>query len=130
MKKVFAGILLSVVTVMLCICMTACTASFPGTYKFYSMSMDMGGISINYEVGKEYNGVTFNEDIFKLTVNEDNTWTMTSKMGEENTQNGTWEEKDGKYYLAVEGESETIEVTLDGSKIIFEQEGAKVVLKK
>lgn len=131
MKKVFAGILTGVVTVALCIFMAACSSSFSGTYKFYSMSMDAGGVSINYEVGKEYMGVTFNEDAFTLTVNEDNTWTMSTKMmGANETVSGTWEEKDGKYYLTADGETDTIEVTVDGKKITFDQEGAKVVLKK
>ncbi len=131
MKKVIAGILMSVATVALCMFMAACAASFGGTYKFYSMSMNSGGVSINYEVGKEYMGVTFTEDIFTLTVNDDNTWTMTTKLtGSNVTVNGTWEEKDGKYYLTADGEKDEIEVTVDGNKITFEQEGAKVVLKK
>ncbi len=131
MKKVFAGILMSVVTVAFCIFMAACSSSFSGTYKFNSMSMDAGGVSINYEVGKEYNGVTFNEDMITLTVNDDNTWSMsTQMMGANETTEGTWEEKDGKYYLTAEGESEAIEVTVVGKKITFEQDGAKVVLKK
>lgn len=131
MKKVIAGIFTGLVTVALCVIMAACSASFEGVYKFNSMSMNEGGISINYEVGKEYMGVTFNEDVFTLTVNSDKTWTMATKMfGEGDTVKGTWEEKDGKYYLTAEGETEAIEVTLDGNKITFEQEGAKVVLKK
>lgn len=131
MKKVIAGMLTGVVTVALCIFMAACSSSFEGTYKFYSMSMNQGGISINYEVGKEYMGVTFNEDMFTLTVNGDKTWSMsTQMMGESETAKGTWEEKDGKYYLTAEGEEDTIEVAVDGKTITFEQDGAKIVLKK
>lgn len=131
MKKVIAGILTGAVTIALCIFMAACSTSFSGTYKFYSMSMNSGGVSIKYEAGKEYNGVTFNEDMFTLTVNDDNTWSMSTQMiGANETTEGTWEEKDGKYYLTAEGETEAIEVTIDGKKIIFMQEGAEIVLKK
>lgn len=131
MKKVIAGITAGVATLLLCIFMAACSSSFTGTYKFYSMSMNMGGVSVNYEVGKEYMGMTISEDAYKLTINDDNTWTMEmSMMGTETTTKGTWEEKDGKYYLSAEGESVTIEATLDGNKLTFEQEGTKVTLKK
>lgn len=131
MKKVIAGILTSIVTVALCIFIAGCSASFSGTYKFYSMSMSSGGVDISYEVGKEYMGVTFKEDMFTLTVNDDNTFTMTmDMMGSNETAKGTWEEKDGKYYLTANGESDVVEVQVDGKKIIFEQDGAKVVLKK
>lgn len=131
MKKVIAGITAGVATLLLCVFMAACASSFTGTYKFYSMNMEMGGMSVNYEVGKEYMGVTISEDAFKLTINEDNTWTMeTSMAGNENTTKGTWEEKDGKYYLTAEGEDDVIEATLDGNKISFEQEGMKITLKK
>ncbi len=131
MKKVIAGMFMSVVVVMLCMFMTACSTTFSGTYKFQSMSMNSGGVNINYEVGKEYMGVTFSEDVMTLTVNDDNTWTMsTQMMGSNATSKGTWEEKDGKYYLTVDGETESMEVTVDGNKITFEQEGAKVVMKK
>ena len=131
MKKVIAGMMMSVVAVALCVFMAACSTTFSGTYKFQSMSMSGDGVEINYEVGKEYMGVTFTEDVMTLTVNEDNTWTMTTKMmGSSQTANGTWEEKDGKYYLTAEGETDVMEVTVNGNKITFEQEGAKVVLKK
>ncbi len=131
MKKVIAGILTCSLTVALCIFMAACSASFNGTYKFYSMSMNTGGVSINYEVGKEYMGVTISEDAFTLTVNDDNTWSMSMKMmGANENAKGTWEEKDGKYYLTTEGETQAMEVTVDGKKITFEQDGAKIVLKK
>jgi len=131
MKKFFAGLVVSVATLLLCIVMSACSSSFEGTYKFYSMSAQMGGVSINYEVGKEYSGVTFNEDVYTLTVNEDNTWTMEIDMfGSKASAKGTWEEKDGKYYLTTEGESQAIEATLDGNKINFEKDGSKVTLKK
>ena len=48
-------------------------------------------------------------------------------MGDE-PATGTWEEKDGKYYLTVEGES--VEMTLNGATLSFEQEGMKLELKK
>lgn len=128
MKKVVKGLLAAVVFLTLCICMAACSKGITGTYKFSSMSMNQGGLSVEVKAGEAFMGFTITEDAYTLTVNEDNTWTMTVNMGTATTQNGTWEEKDGKYMFTVDGES--IEVTLDGNTLTFEQEGAKIVLKK
>lgn len=128
MKKLIVA-LTSAVVVALCILVTACAQTFAGTYKFKSMSMTSGGISINYEVGKEYNGVTINEDAITLVVKEDNTFTMSmNMMGQSANQDGTWEEVDGKYYFSADGEK--FEVKRDGNKVIFAQNGAEVVLQK
>ncbi len=45
-----------------------------------------------------------------------------------NSANGTWEEKDGKYYLTVEGNS--VEITLSGNVLSLNQEGMHIELKK
>lgn len=131
MKKVIAGILTLAAVAALCAVMAACSASFAGVYKFSSMSMNEGGVSVNIEAGKEWNGVTFNEDAFILTVNEDYTWTMQSKLfGSQESVKGTWEEGEGKYYLKAEGSGDKMEVTREGNKITFSQDGAKIVLKR
>lgn len=127
MKKV-KGFLAAVVFAVLLVCMAACSTGITGTYKFSSMSMNQGGLSVEVKAGEEFMGVTITEEAYSLTVNEDNTWTMTVNMGEVFTQNGTWEEKDGKYLFSAEGES--MEVTLSGNTLTFEQDGAKIVLKK
>lgn len=127
MKKV-KGFLAAVVFAVLLVCMAACSTGITGTYKFSSMSMNQGGLSVEVKAGEEFMGVKITEEAYSLTVNEDNTWTMKVNVGEEFTQSGTWEEKDGKYLFSAEGES--MEVTLSGNTLTFEQDGAKIVLKK
>ncbi len=127
MKKV-KGFLAAVVFAVLLVCMAACSTGITGTYKFSSMSMNQGGLSLEVKAGEEFMGVTITEEAYSLTVNEDNTWTMKVNVGEEFTQSGTWEEKDGKYLFSAEGKS--MEVTLSGNTLTFEQDGAKIVLKK
>ncbi len=127
MKKV-KGFLAAVVFAVLLVCMAACSTGITGTYKFSSMSMNQGGLSLQVKAGEEFMGVTITEEAYSLTVNEDNTWTMKVNVGEEFTQSGTWEEKDGKYLFSAEGKS--MEVTLSGNTLTFEQDGAKIVLKK
>lgn len=127
MKKV-KGFLAAVVFAVLLVCMAACSTGITGTYKFSSMSMNQGGLSLEVKAGEEFMGVTITEEAYSLTVNEDNTWTMKVNVGEEFTQSGTWEEKDGKYLFSAEGKN--MEVTLSGNTLTFEQDGAKIVLKK
>ena len=127
MKKV-KGFLAAVVSAVLLVCMAACSTGITGTYKFSSMSMNQGGLSLEVKAGEEFMGVTITEEAYSLTVNEDNTWTMKVNVGEEFTQSGTWEGKDGKYLFSAEGKS--MEVTLSGNTLTFEQDGAKIVLKK
>ena len=128
MKKAVKGLLAAIVFLTLCLCMAACSTGITGTYKFSSMSMQQGGMSVEVKAGEAFMGVTITEDAYTLTVNEDNTWTMKVNMGEEMTESGTCEEKDGKYLFTNDGE--TMEVSLDGSTLTFEQEGMKIVLKK
>lgn len=130
MKKILAGIISSLAVVALCICLTACSTSITGTWKFHKASGTVSGMEINYEVGKEIagTGVKITEDFIVITINEDNTFEMKSAMMGNESLNGTWEEKDGKYYLSIQGEA--VEVTLSGTTLIMEQEGMKVELKK
>lgn len=128
MKKIIAGILSAAAIVALCVCMTACSSGIVGTYKFRSMSMKQGGVSVEIKAGESYMGVTVTEDAYQLTVKDDNTFELKMNMGTETTQNGTWEQKDGKYYFTANGES--VEITLNGNTLIFEQEGSKFTFIK
>lgn len=85
---------------------------------------------MNVEAGGEFMGMTISEDYMVLTVNDDNTFTMATNMGGTGSSSvdGTWEQKDGKYYFTIAGES--VEFTLSGSTLTFDQEGMKVELKK
>ncbi len=128
MKKVIASIVTVIAVFALCLTLAACSTGIAGTYKFESMSMDQGGLKIELKVGESYMGVSLSEDAIVMTVKDDNTFEIKMNMGDETTETGTWEEKDGKYYLTADGE--TIEVALDGNTLKFEMEGMKLVLKK
>ena len=134
MKKVISAIVTAFTVLTMCICLAACAKSVEGTYKFSSMSMQNGSVSVEIKAGESYMGITVDSDAYVLTMKNDNTWTMEVKLGSSMTQSGTWEEKDGKYLLSVtsEGaaESDVIEATLSGSTLTFEQDGMKLTLKK
>ncbi len=123
MKKIILGITTAIMMVVLCMTMTACS-SIEGTYKFDSMTMDMGGVEVKIEAGKEYQGVTIKEDVIVLTINKDKTFTYKADfLNQKLDLEGTWELKDGKYYLTAtnNGVEETLVVTLDGNKISFKE---------
>lgn len=129
MKKVLAAIVSSLAIVALCVCFAACSTSITGTWKFSKASGNAGGVEINYNVGDEITpGVKITEDFVVLTINEDNTFEMKMAMMGDESFTGEWKEEGGKYYLTVEGES--VEMTLSGSTLSFEQEGMKLELKK
>ncbi|MDE6504475.1 MAG: hypothetical protein K2L42_01235 [Clostridia bacterium] len=128
MKKVIAGIVSAIAVVALCLCLTACSTGIVGTYKFSKMSMTQGGLSVEIKAGQEYMGVKVSEDAYVLEVKDDNTFVLKVNMGDEMTQTGTWEEKEGKYIFTADGES--MEVTLDGNVLSFAMEGIKLELKK
>ena len=74
-----------------------------------------------------FRSVKLTEDFFVLTIKEDNTFEMKMSAAASNSANGTWEEKDGKYYLTVEGNS--VEITLSGNVLSLNQEGMRIELK-
>ena len=126
MKKVAVSLVAAISAIIMCFALAACSTSFEGTYKFYSMEGKEAGIEINYKVGDDILGLgKITEDFMVLTVNTDNTLTF-STMGEEIS--GTWKEEDGKYILTIAGQSQ--EVKVSGNKVTFEQNGSKVTLKK
>lgn len=131
MKKAVKVFLTVAVFVVLSLCIAACNSGVTGTYKFSSMTVQDGSTTIEIKAGEKYMGIIQLEaDTYVLTMNDDNTFKMEADMGSKMTQEGKWEEKDGKYLLSVEGESEVIEATISGKTLMFEQEGVKIVLKK
>lgn len=127
MKKTIAGALLvAVATVILCVCLTACSTNIVGSYKFYSMKGKEGGIEINYKVGDDILGIgKITEDFMTLTVNEDNTFAI-STMGRETK--GTWKEEGGKYILTIAGQDQ--EVSVSGNKLTMKQGENQITFKK
>ncbi|MDE7083304.1 MAG: hypothetical protein K2O89_06365 [Clostridia bacterium] len=128
MKKLLAALVSSLAIVALCITLAACSTTITGTWKFHKASGTVSGLEINYEVGKEMNGVKITEDFIVLTINEDKTFEMKMAMMGEDSVTGEWKEEDGKYYLVVDGQE--VEMTLSGTTLSFEQEGMKMELKK
>ena len=103
--------------------LAACASSFAGTYGLSSISMDLGGMSMDIEVGEEImgTGVSLEADAFSLVVNEDNTWSMSMNfMGEVQTETGTWRSEGGNLILVDSSNSE-ITATLNGSTLTMAQ---------
>ena len=132
MKKFIAAMVSALAALALCICLAACSAKgVEGTYKFSSVKMTNGTTTVEYKVGEKYfNDVVLNETSFVLTMNGDNTWEMKQDIGVTATQTGTWEEKEGKYYLSVTDQNSVMEATLDGNTITVSMDGTTVVLIK
>lgn len=129
MKKIIAGIVTVLMMVSMCITLTACSASYVGTYKFESMVIEITpGMSLNYTASDEL----FTEDTVVIKINKDKTFTLTMNINitvdtvigpiplEMNeSEEGTWEERVDKLYLFDElGEFEV--VTFEGDKLIIE----------
>ncbi|HIR66848.1 MAG TPA: hypothetical protein IAB94_02225 [Candidatus Coproplasma avicola] len=101
--------------------LAACASSFAGTYGLSSISMDLGGMSMDIEVGEEImgTGIALEADAFSLVVNEDNTWSMSMNfMGEAQTEGGTWRAEGNSLILVDAANAETT-ATLDGSTLIM-----------
>lgn len=135
MKKAIRILTIALCVIAFCGIFTACDGgTLVGTYKFASMYYTNGTVTINYKVGQEIEGVdiTFTEDYCTLVVNEDGTFTMTTEavegLSEETTLSGTWEKRDGKYILTVDGEEQV--VSLSGRTLVMESSGVKITMKK
>ncbi len=131
MKKFIEAVVSALAALALCICLAACSSGVAGTYKFSSMKVENGSTTVEIKVGEKYMGViVLDEDSFVLTMNDDNTWEMKTTVGMNATQTGTWEEKEGKYYLSAKDETDVLEATLDGKTITLSMDGTTVILKK
>ena len=128
MKKFKTLLLTSLTAIVLCFCfLFAGCGSVTGTYKFSSMKMEFLGETIEYEVGDTVMGMgELTEDYFVVTLNEDGTAKVVE--GGEYEMDGTWKEEDGKVIITMQGVDQTFEKS--GSKLIMENDGAKIVLKK
>ena len=93
MKKLTLSILTLILIVISSLSFSACTKSYVGEYYFSSLTMDMGGMTISMKAGEETFGEMIEPDMMTLTINEDGTAVMTSKLMEEisEAENLTWE---------------------------------------
>ena len=129
MKKKLTWLLALVVMVVGLFALTAC-GSKEGVYKFYSMKVDEGGVSVELKAGEKFMGfITLSEDFMTIELKEDGSVTMT--VAGEGAEVGTWkvnEEDSGKIDLTFGGETQTVEC--NGREIRMEFEGNELVLKK
>lgn len=126
-KTVFSGILVTLATVIFCVCLAACSTNIEGTYKFYSIKVKENGIEMDLKVGDKLMGmITLTEDYMTLTLDENNKATM--KTAGVTAATGTWEKDGGKYYLTFAGEKQQIKV--NGNKLTIKEDGNEIVFKK
>lgn len=125
MKKIIAGIVSSLAVVALCICLTACSTTFTGTWKLSKLTISYGGVEQTMEAGKEYNGAKIDSEAIVLEIKEDNTYEIKGVMADAigGAETGTWEEKDGKYYL------DEMEVSLNGTTLVIEDSESGMSMK-
>lgn len=116
--------LMAMLMVMMMIALAACgkkTDKFVGLWK--AATVETGGVSVDFE---EYAKQLGQDITMTIDVKEDNTLTMSIM---EETADGTWEAKDGKYLVTVDGEEQ--ELTMENDELIIEDESfGKVVFKK
>lgn len=121
MKKKLVA-LLTMMTVLACLMLTACSLGTAGTYKFKSASATVGGISVEVSGEQlEY----FKE--MSIVLNKDKTYSV--KMGEEEVSTGTWEKKKKTITFTENGKA-VGEYTVDGKTITSEESGVKIVFEK
>ena len=135
MKKSFAAKVVSLMLVLVCVLgLMACgdkkKSDAVGTYGI--QKVEMNGVSMDLEqlaaVMSTESGEGDLSSIVTLTINEDGTFKLDmSAMGESESQEGTWEEKDGKITLKAEGE--TIEGTYADGLVTLSEEGLSLVFK-
>ena len=131
MKKFKIALAVLLTLVIGLVCLTAC-GSVTGTYKFSSMKMESGGVSVEIKAGEEYMGVTISEDAVTLELKSDGTFIVSGSMlGETLSQEGTWEqdeEDSSKLTLTVDGVSQT--ATLDGGTLTMGMDGMSMSFSK
>ena len=104
-----------------------------GTYKFYSMKMEEGGVSVELKAGEKFMGIiTLSEDFMTIELKDDGTFSMTTAaVDTSDIETGTWkenEEDSNKIDITIAGVTETWEC--NGKELRMEQDGAQVTLKK
>ena len=119
MKKVLASVVVCMLTIC-CLFMVGCSPA--GTYKFEKIAYNQGGVSVEYKAG-DFDYLT--EDYAILELKKDGTGTFVMD-GEETDI--TWE-KDGKVVKVKIGYT-TVDLKIDGKRLILEYSGATITLKK
>lgn len=117
--------------------LVACGGGKSGTYKFYSIKMEEGGVNIELKAGEKFMGtVTLSDDFLTCEIKDDGTFVFSSSMegflGDSQTHSGTWVENaddSNKIDMTIDGDTKTWE--LSGGELRGEiADGCEVVLKK
>ena len=118
MKKLTLSLLALMLILISSLSFGACAKPYVGEYSFSSLTMDMGSITVSMKAGEETFGEIVEADMMTLTVNEDGTAVMTSKLMDEiaETENLTWEKgEDGAliFTSVTEPEEEPVTATYE-----------------
>ncbi len=105
--------------------LTACTVA--REYKFESVSVKSGAVSVEYKAGDPILGVVaYNEDAAVLNLNKDGTYVFTCSIpGAAVSETGTWTKKgktitfDDSYSGTISGKTITIEYGDGSDKFTF-----------
>lgn len=136
MKKIVTAITAALAAIILAVCFAACGANYVGTYKFNSMKMESPGMTMEYVVGENYGGITFNEDVCTVEIKEDGTWSMSMNLlGTSQDVTGTWTtNEEGNVVLTDDATGESQVAKLDGSTLVIEEDQSgmtmQITLKK
>lgn len=128
MKKITK--ILSVLLMVAFVTVTFAACSGNGSVAGRTFALDKDATDISGVEGGELVLALFKE--FSITFNKDNTCKMkvtASLMGESQTeeQDGTYEQEDNKVKITPNSSNQTIECTVEGGKLIMEQQGVKLV---
>ncbi|MEF9839349.1 MAG: hypothetical protein RR705_00085 [Lachnospiraceae bacterium] len=130
MKKLSKVVMVMMVAVMAMAALAGCggkdsTPEIVGTWKV--STVETAGVSVDFAKYAEQLGQDADSLVMELTAKEDKSFTM-NLMGQESK--GTWEEKDSKYTLTMDGEDQ--EVAIKDGKLTFSEEatGIKMTFEK
>lgn len=97
------------------------TPDIVGTWK--ASTVEAAGVTVDFNKYAEQLGQDAESIKTDMEIKEDKTFSM-DMMGQ--TTEGTWEEKNGKYILTVDGLDQEVSIT-DG-KLVFEEKTANIKL--
>lgn len=127
MKKLSKVVMVMMVAVMAMAALAGCggkkdsTPEIVGTWKV--SAVETAGVSVNFAKYAEQLGQDADTIVMELTAKEDKTFTM-DIMGQKS--DGTWEEKDGKFVLTMDGQNQ--EITIKDGKLTFSEEATGIIM--
>lgn len=128
MKKITK--ILSVLLMVAVVALTFAACGGSGGVAGRTFVLDKDATDVSGVEGGELVLAMFKE--FSITFNKDNTCKITatvSLLGDSQTEDvdGTYEQDDNKVTIKENESKKTIECTIDGGKLLMEQEGVKLV---